>query len=809
MCTSVLLTTCYHPPHERTPEWDLAEGEKRPDRLTAQQELALYDPLAPDEFSPDPSEDLELAPLDPVFEITEDTIVTEEPPLPPSEFNPDPGMGAERVEAEAEQLAGDGEGNPFDAGSGRFFRNDLGGGDDRFFRQDAGVPKEFPKFIPDIPDDLRLPRDGVTLRRLDAELVGGGPVERYEAEIGGALLLPRRGVRYEERIFEHWHSGHHEHVKDAPNTTSIEDRYRIPTGVWDRYEDDSVAETPYERPTPYLWHPYYQSVYKGDVPVIGQDIFASVTLQNLTDLEIHEIPLPSGVSTARPFNAEFYGNGEQSVAITNTGIIVDIFKGETSFKPVEWLFRINPVVNTNYITGFETTVVSPDPRGLDSSTGGAPPNPFQTGNPGLVNPGDIDAFLDPLLNTASSDFHNTKATERYEDYVGLQQFFFEIHLLDLSENYDFAALRAGTQIFNADFRGHVFLDSNWGYRFTGNLLKNRLQYNIAFFDMFEKESFSELNTFDDRNQNVFVANVYYQDLFFEGYTAQLSFLANWDNGTDSGLIYDSAGNIVRPSPIGTVAPHDLDAYYLGWNGEGHIGRMNISHSLYHVFGTDDLNGVAGREVDISAWMAALEVSVDTDWMRHKLTLFYASGDDDATDDKATGWDAIVDNPNFIGGPASYWQRQGFNLGGTGVLLKQRLSLIPDLGSNKFLGQSNFVNPGIFIAGLGEEWELTPKVRVFANLNYLMFMDTDTISSALVTEDIDREIGWDLSFGVQYRPYLTDNVRLFAGLGMLFPGAGMKDIYRTTSPGVPGFSPANAQDVPDVLYSAFLSANITF
>jgi hypothetical protein len=198
-----------------------------------------------------------------------------------------------------------------------------------------------------------------------------------------------------------------------------------------------------------------------------------------------------------------------------------------------------------------------------------------------------------------------------------------------------------------------------------------------------------------------------------------------------------------------------------------------------------------------------------DWMRHKFTLFYGSGDDDATDSKATGWDAIVDNPNLTGGPFSYWQRQGMNLGGSAVALKQRLSLIPDLSSNKFLGQSNFVNPGIFIAGVGEEWEVTPKVRLFANLNYLLFMETDAISTALVTDDIDREIGWDLSFGLEYRPLLTDNIRIAAGIGMLFPGAGFKDIYRVSAPGVPGFTAANSQDVSDVLYSGFLSATMTF
>jgi len=781
----------------------MVNGKERSDRLTAQQNLAGVVPASPDSFSPDPSVNPAPEPRLPVFEIKEEITIDRESLLPPAQFNPDPGMGIDGARKTATPGKGGGlaEKAATAQGIGRFFKDDPGFHDDQFFRRDAGGPKEFPKFVPPIPNDLQLPRQGLEQRQIEAELVQG-PVDRYEPEIGEPFVLPRKGVRYEERISENWHAGHYEPSEMPPNTTAVQDRYRIATGVWNRYLDERVAETPYERRTPYLWHPYYQSVLKGDLPVHGQDIFASLTLQNTTDLEVHDIPIPSGVSSARPDSSEFFGRGDQTIINSNTSLILDLFRGETSFKPVEWLFRIQPVFNTNYISGYETNVVSPDPRGLDSST------PDPPGNSGIVSPGDADAFLDPLVSPAHSDLRHTKATERFENHVGLQQFFFESHLLDLSENYDFAALRVGTQTFNADFRGHVFMDSNWGYRLFGNLQKNRIQYNLAFFDLFEKESFSDLNTFDDRNQNVFVANVYYQDFLTEGYTAQLNFLANWDNGSRSGLVYDSAGNIVRPSPIGTVAPHDLQAYYLGWNGEGHIGRANISHSLYHVFGQDDLNGIAGRSVDISAWMAAMEVSVDTNWMRHKFTLFCASGDDDATDKTATGWDAIVDNPNFIG-PFSYWQRQGMNLAGTAVALKQRLSLIPDLSSNKFLGQSNFVNPGIFIAGLGEEWELTPRLRAFANLNYLLFMDTNSIATALVTDHIDREIGWDLSVGVEYRPFLTDNLKLNAGLGMLLPGAGFKDIYSTASTGVDGYTPANPQNVADVLYSGFLSATITF
>jgi hypothetical protein len=812
-CTGVaLLTTCYHPPHRRTPEWDLRPGAGRPERLTAQQEAATAVPLAPADFSPDSG--VGLAPLPPrlpMIQIERETIITEDAPLPPGEFNPDPGQGRNEKPRGGATAADGSGGNPFFNESGLrkrpFFGQDAGVDDRGFFGRDAGVAGTGTRFTPEIPDGMVLPRRSVEHNRVDIEVVGLEPLERFRPEIPKAFGLPRGEVRFEERIYEHWHAGHHDPAEDPPNTASVEDRWNIATGRWQRYLDDNVAETPYERATPYLWHPYYQSKFKGDVPVYGQDIFASITLQNASDIEVRTIPTPAGVSTVRPGNAEFYGRGEQSGIITNTSLIFDLFKGETAFKPVEWLFRIQPVFNTNYVSVSEGTLISPDPRGIGQSTGSAPG--FFFGDPGDINPGDIDFYLDPLLFPANGNYRRGRATERFQTHIALQQFFFETHLLDLSENYDFAAMRVGTQTFNADFRGHVFFDSNWGYRLFGNLGKNRLQYNIALFDLFEKESFSELNTWNDRDQMVFVANLYWQDFGVEGYTAQVSFLGNWDHGSDAGLNYDSAGNIVRPTPLGTVAPHDLAAYYLGWNGEGHLGRINISHSLYHVFGEDDLNGLAGQSVDISAWMAALELSLDTDWMRHKLTFFWGSGDDNASDGSATGWDSIVDNPNFGGGPFSYWQRQGPNLGGTAVGLKQRLSLIPNLRSNKFLGQSSFVNPGIFIAGLGEEWEISPKMRLFANLNYLMFMETDPISAALQTAQIDREIGWDLSFGAECRPFLTDNLKLVGGIGMLLPGDGLKDIYRTTPPAVPGFTTGASGDIDKVLFSGFLGATLSF
>jgi hypothetical protein len=402
-----------------------------------------------------------------------------------------------------------------------------------------------------------------------------------------------------------------------------------------------------------------------------------------------------------------------------------------------------------------------------------------------------------------SDSH----TSRTRDEIALQEAFLEVHLRDLSDNYDFVAVRAGNQVFNSDFRGFIFNDVNLGARIFGNARNNLFQYNVAAFDMREKDTFSDLNTFDQRGQRVVIANLYRQDFLWKGYTAQMSFHANLDEG---GRHYDRAGNIVRPAPLGAVRNHDVRAYYFGWAGDGHIGRLNISHALYQVVGRDDFNGLAGQPADINAQMAALELSYDRDWVRYKASFFFASGDGDAEDGDANGFDTILDNPNFTGGPFSFYVRQGFNLAGSSVNLKQRGSLVADLRTSKTEGQANFVNPGVFVYGLGTEIEVTPKLRSFINANYIHFADTDPIQTTLLTDKIDPSVGFDLSIGFQYRPLLTDNIIVSTGFGALLPGQGYKDIYRRNTDPLPGVNSRQQRgEVDSFLYSAILAVTLRY
>ena len=324
--------------------------------------------------------------------------------------------------------------------------------------------------------------------------------------------------------------------------------------------------------------------------------------------------------------------------------------------------------------------------------------------------------------------------------------------------------------------------------------------------MREKDTYSDLNEFDSRDQQVLIANVFRQDFFAKGYTAQLSFHANFDGAERH---YDKNGFIVRPEPIGKVADHYVQAYYLGWTGDGHIGWLNISHAFYQVFGEDSLNGIAGRRVSINAQMAALELSIDKDWLRHKVSFFYASGDDNPKDGTATGFDTILDRPFFIGGPFSFYVHQGFNLAGTAVNFKQRDSLVPDFRSSKTEGQSNFVNPGVFIVGYGLDADITPKLKLFANVNHIWLTTSEVTKRVLFTNNASTDIGTDCSLGLQYRPLLTDNVIFSAGMGFLVPGQGYKEIYRTNTRPVPGFGNPPSGSVDDFLYSGIVTMTLTY
>ena len=164
-------------------------------------------------------------------------------------------------------------------------------------------------------------------------------------------------------------------------------------------------------------------------------------------------------------------------------------------------------------------------------------------------------------------------------------------------------------------------------------------------------------------------------------------------------------------------------------------------------------------------------------MRLRTSLFWASGDDDPFDGTATGFDSVIDSPNFAGGDIAFWQRQGIPLiGGGGVNLTNRLSLLPDLKPGKEEGQSNFVNPGLRLYNFGVDFDLTPKLKLINNFSFLQFDTTEVLKTVRQDGSISSDIGYDVSSGLLYRPFLNNNIQLRLGAAALIPESGVQNLF---------------------------------
>jgi len=504
----------------------------------------------------------------------------------------------------------------------------------------------------------------------------------------------------------------------------VPDRYRIveAVGVNERWFD-----------------PYNQNTYKADRPLPGfKDWFLSVNLISDTVYEPRKLPTPVAIQESREPGALDVFGGRDQLVFSQTFIAgLVLFKGDTAFKPPDHEFRLTLAYNFNRVDVEE----------------------------------DRALFIDP-----------TRGNVREDDFLAVQEVFYDKHLRNVSDRYDFDSFRIGIQPFNADFRGFLFQDLQFGVRLFGNRDNNFWQYNLAWFRRVEKDINSGLNDIGEslRDDDVFIANVYRQDFPVVGYTSQATIVHNRNREGDNREFFDENGFLQRPAVLGNADFRNYDVTYLGYNGDGHFGRLNLTTSFYYATGRESISlfaDDANRDSQIDAFFAAAEASVDFDWIRLRLSGLYASGDKDPFDHKSQGFDSIFENPLFAGADTSFWIRQPVaNIGGGGIALSARNGVLNSLRSSKEQGQSNFVNPGTTLLGVGADFDLTPEWRVSANINKLGFADTSVLEVARQVGSVDKDIGWDVSVSAIYRPFFTQNIVFRLSGAALYPGDGFEELY---------------------------------
>ncbi|MDO6412951.1 hypothetical protein Q4F19_01005 [Sphingomonas sp. BIUV-7] len=490
--------------------------------------------------------------------------------------------------------------------------------------------------------------------------------------------------------------------------------------------------------------PYHQNLLKGDrpldphkfpLPIHGEDWFLTLSGTSDTIVEPRSFPTPVSVqTTARPDSPDVFGKGSSLVLAQTFIASVGLVKGSTAFMPPHIEYRVTLAYNVNYVDVNERRVL---------------------------------------------DVRPSSPTHRTDRFLGVQEAFFDYHLRNVSDRYDFDSLRVGIQEFQADFRGFLFNDSALAIRLFGNRDNNRFQYNLAVFRRLEKDTNSGLNDLGQtpRDDYVFLANLYRQDLPVPGFTSQLIGVYN-RNREGNGVEIDHNGFPVRPALLGDLRGHDYDAYYLGYNGDGHFDRINLTVSAYGVFGRDSHNFLTGERSRIRAFFAAAEPSIDFSWVRVRGAAMFASGDSDPYDKTENGYDAILENPIFAGADTSYWIRQTIPFAGGGRVIgvNGRNGILADLRSSKDQGQSNFINPGTVLAGAGADFDLTPTLRLSTNANHLWFQTTKVLQVLRSEGTIPKDIGWDLSAAAIWRPKMTQNIVVRLSAATLQAGKGFRDLF---------------------------------
>ena len=487
---------------------------------------------------------------------------------------------------------------------------------------------------------------------------------------------------------------------------------------------------------PRLFDPYNQNTLKGDRPLPGtRDVFVVLTGVSDTVIEPRSFPAPVGVQTTQDAGAlDLFGSTRSLLAAQTFIASAALIKGSTAYKPPDWEYRATLAYTYNYVEVQERR----------------------------------------LLNVRPS-----RAPDRHDTFVGVQEFFYDRHLRDVSTRYDFDSIRIGIQPFTTDFRGFLFQDNQLGVRLFGSRDNNRWQYNLAAFARLEKDTNSGLNDIAAgvRKDYLAVGTVFRQDFPLPALTSLVTLAYNANR--EAGEVHvDKNGFPARPALFGDLRTREYDVAYLGYSVDGRIRRVNLTATGYLALGQNRGSPFTGRTTDIRAGFAAGEASYDFDWIRVRGSALIASGDSDPFDDRETGFDAIFENPQFAGADTSYWIRQAVPLigGARAVGLSGRNGLLNALRSSKEEGQSNFTNPGTALLGVGADLDVTPPLRVSLNANHLAFVTAEPLQSLRMQAGVERSIGWDVSTALTYRPNFIQNWVFRASAAVLAPSRGFKRLF---------------------------------
>lgn len=342
--------------------------------------------------------------------------------------------------------------------------------------------------------------------------------------------------------------------------------------------------------------------------------------------------------------------------------------------------------------------------------------------------------------------------------------------------------------------GLIYLDDDPGIRWYGNYKK----FSWDFKWVRKAERTDQVTFGFDSNREIYLLKLAY-DLAPE-FKPRL--YLGWDrdggnNGNDTGFFgkYDYGYDIYYAGlgAVGTIGPvmYQLEGVYQG--GSVHYTENSTVGSI-NPRSVKAWAALANFQIDLAKWVPSLNKFVIG------LGGLYASGDDDPYDKDMKGFTGSVTATRFfpaweLGTLPVHGANEQRTLGTTIYSwLPVNLGVGPRIGG--VLGSNNAygINPGLIAGVLSINWAITPKLNAKALVKYLRWDDTAPIAAYYVAKsygtmdgkkkiiatyyggksiDIDEEIGWEADLLLTYKLY--DEVTLFAGASVLFPGNGIDDI----------------------------------
>jgi hypothetical protein len=491
----------------------------------------------------------------------------------------------------------------------------------------------------------------------------------------------------------------HDEAECDPNRLPTPDTMTLqPPKAQDRWRVIDAIGFPSTVTNPYATN----NLLKGDRPLLDRPIFGGNWFTNNTvtsNTLVEERRIPVSAQQGTPFLAP----RQQQFDSQTVSLDTVLYRGDTIFQPPDFQFRFTPIFNYS-----------------DTRTSGA--------------------------QTSTKTF-------------GAQALFVESHLRDVSANYDFDSVRVGIQAVNSDFRGFVLADQPVGVRFFGTRDNDIYQYNVGWFRPLPKNAARQDEFSHGLPANdIVLANLYVQDLGRPGLNSEFLVMYNRNRAPGTQIV-PAAQPGTAPATFIAGARHNYDVAYLGYSVDGHLGRWNLTGSLYELLGVEEQSEFGVSHARVQANFGAVELSRDFDWIRLRASGLYASGDSNPFDKTAHGFDGISQSALFAGADSSFFIHQQLPLVLQQINLKPRDSLFPDLRSAAAPGESNYDNPGLRLVGVGADLDFSPALRLSLDANHLWFDQTATLAAVLGRAIPGRDIGTDVSFDLFYRPLDSQNIIL--------------------------------------------------